>query len=310
MSDALQLWTDGATRSAILDFVARVTDESGPDYVEPRARVAVFDNDGTLWIEKPLIIQLDFTIRRLAELAAQHVELQSQQPYQAAYENDLHWLGAAVVKHYHGDDSDMGLLMAAVPAAFAEVTVEDYDDKVLAFFAAATHTTLKQPYLACGYTPMIELLRYLEANGFTNYIASGGDRDFMRPVAERMYGISPERVIGSAVGLTYTDDDGGQLLYTSTMDFFDDGPEKPIRIWSRIGRRPILAAGNSNGDQPMLSFAGHNAGPALRLVIQHDDAEREFDYTAGAEDVLATAAEQAWTVVSMKNDWVEVFGRG
>jgi phosphoserine phosphatase len=304
----LPSWRDGATTSAISDFVTRVTTEGGPDYVEPAARVAVFDNDGTLWTEKPLVIQLDFTIRRFRELAENDPALRTQQPYQAAYEGDLHWLSQAVVKHYDGDDSDMKLLMVAVPKAFAAVTVEDYDRMVKDFFSEADNPGLKRPYRECGYLPMIELLRYLEANGFVTYIASGGDRDFMRPVADDMYGIPPERIIGSALGISYSSD-GGQslLLYKGAMDFFDDGPEKPVRIWSRIGRRPILAFGNSNGDVPMLAFAGTPSTPALRLLLLHDDAEREFDYTAGAEQALETASRENWTVVSIKNDWNTVF---
>jgi phosphoserine phosphatase len=310
LTDVQQLpgWRDGATKSAVTDFVTRVTTEGGPNYVEPAARVAVFDNDGTLWTEKPLAIQLDFTIRRFRELAENDPALRTQQPYQAAYEGDLHWLSQAVVKHYHGDDSDMKLLMVAVPKAFEAVTVDDYDRMVKDFFSEADNPGLKRPYRECGYLPMIELLRYLEANGFVTYIASGGDRDFMRPVADDMYGIPPERIIGSALGISYSSD-GGQslLLYKGAMDFFDDGPEKPVRIWSRIGRRPILAFGNSNGDVPMLAFAGTPSTPALRLLLLHDDAEREFDYTAGAEQALETASRENWTVVSIKNDWNTVF---
>jgi phosphoserine phosphatase len=307
-STELSSWNDGATRAAITDFVARVTAEGGPDYVEPAARVAVFDNDGTLWTEKPLVIQLDFTIRRFRELAEQDPGLRTQKPYQAAYEGDLHWLAGAVVKHYHGDDSDMKLLMVAVPKAFEAVTVEDYDQRVKEFFADADNPGLKRPYRECGYQPMVEMSRYLEANGFATYIASGGDRDFMRPVAEDLYGIPPERIIGSALGITYSSE-GGQsaLLYKGAMDFFDDGPEKPIRIWSRIGRRPILAFGNSNGDVPMLAYSGTESAPALRLLLLHDDGEREFDYTDGAEQALEIAAQQNWIVVSMQNDWNAVF---
>jgi hypothetical protein len=155
---------------------------------------------------------------------------------------------------------------------------------------------------------MVELLRYLEANGFATYIASGGDRDFMRPVAEDMYGIPPERIIGSALGITYSSE-GGQsaLMYKGAMDFFDDGPEKPIRIWDRIGRRPIFAFGNSNGDVPMLAYSGTESVPGLRLLLLHDDAGREFDHVAGAEQALHIAAQQNWTVVSMKNDWNTLF---
>jgi phosphoglycolate phosphatase-like HAD superfamily hydrolase len=308
MADMLKAWNDSPTKSAITDFVARVTEEGGPDYVEPAARVAVFDNDGTLWTEKPLVIQLDFTIRRFGELAVDDPALRTQQPYQAAYEGDLKWMGAAMVKHYRGDDSDLKLLMVAVPKAFETVTVEDYDRQVKEFFADADNPRLKRPYRECGYQPMVDLLRYLEANGFVTYIASGGDRDFMRPVAEDMYGIPPERIIGSALGIIYSAE-GGQsaLLYKGAMDFFDDGPEKPIRIWSRIGRRPILAFGNSNGDVPMLAYSGTDSLPALRLLLLHDDSDREFDYTAGAEQALDIAAQQNWTVVSMKNDWNTIF---
>jgi hypothetical protein len=304
---ALSTWTEGATKSAITDFVARVSEEGGPDYVEPAARVAVFDNDGTLWSEKPLPIQLDFTIRQLVRLAAADPTLRDRQPYKAAYEGDQHWMGAAMVKHYHGDDSDLHLLMGAITSAFETVDVEDYDRQVLGFFDEATHPTLGRSYRDCGYAPMVQLLRYLEDNGFTNYIASGGDRDFMRPVAGDLYGIPPERVIGSALGLEYRGDgDTHSLLYKAAMDFFDDGPEKPVRIWSRIGRRPILSGGNSNGDVPMLAYSGREGSPALRLLLLHDD-EREFSYTAGAEQALEVAGQQGWTVVSMKDDWTEVF---
>ncbi|AQA23890.1 haloacid dehalogenase-like hydrolase family protein [Rhodococcus sp. MTM3W5.2] len=196
-------WTDGSTRSAIVDFVERVTTTGGADFVEPADRVAVFDNDGTLWCEKPMPIQLDFTVRRFAEMAAADPALQQQQPWKAAHEHDLRWLGAAMVKHYNGDDGDLKLLMGAVTEAFDSVTVENYDARVRAFFAGADHPTLGRPYRGCGYAPMVELLRYLEANGFANYIASGGDRDFMRPVAGELYGVPPERIIGSALGLSY-----------------------------------------------------------------------------------------------------------
>jgi haloacid dehalogenase-like hydrolase len=158
---------------------------------------------------------------------------------------------------------------------------------------------------------MIELLDYLEANGFTSYIASGGDRDFMRPITQEIYGISPERVIGSSNGLRYDeDDDGGSISYLAEPDVFDDGPTKPVRIWSRIGRRPVLAVGNSNGDVPMLRGAGGESRSTLRLLVLHDDAEREFDYTAGAEQALETAKAEGWTVVSVRDDWAAVFADG
>ena len=194
MTDLLPSWNETPTRAAIIDFVTAVTTDGGPQFVAPEARVATFDNDGTLWCEKPMPIQLDFTLRRLAELAEADAALRTQQPYQAAYEKDVAWLAGAMVKHYKGDDRDMLLLAGAIPKAFAGITVEAYDESVAAFFVTATHPTLKRPYRECGYQPMVELMRYLEANGFTVYIASGGDRDFMRAVAKAIYGIPPERV--------------------------------------------------------------------------------------------------------------------
>jgi phosphoserine phosphatase len=175
---------------------------------------------------------------------------------------------------------------------------------VNAFFAEAKHPTLGRPYRLCGYQPMIELLRYLEANGFATYIVSGGGRDFMRPITGSMYQIPPERVIGSSVGLIFRD---GNLFTTAQPEFLDDGPIKPVRIWGRTGRRPIVAAGNSNGDIEMLEYAGTPDAPSLRLLVLHDDAEREFHYTAGAEQALDLAAKEGWTVASIKDDWATVF---
>jgi phosphoglycolate phosphatase-like HAD superfamily hydrolase len=279
--------------------VGRVTTEHGPDYVAPEARIAVFDNDGTLWCEKPMYIQLDFLLRRFKEQAEADPSLRDQQPYKAAYTGDLKWLGDAVTKHYQGDDTDLNPLMGAILTAHHEITVEEHAGRVSAFFAEARHPTLDRSYTSCGYQPMVELLRYLEANGFTCYIVSGGGRDFMRPVTEVLYGIPPERVVGSSVGLVYRDT---SLYTTAQPEFLDDGPIKPVRLWGRIGRRPILAAGNSNGDIEMLEFTR-----GLRLLVLHDDAEREFDYTGGAEKSLEQAAKDGWTVVSVKNDWVTVF---
>jgi phosphoglycolate phosphatase-like HAD superfamily hydrolase len=303
----LASWRDTPTRAAIVDFVAGVTAD-GSSLVAPADRVAVFDNDGTLWSEKPIPIQLDFTLYRMAELAQADSSLNARQPYKAAVERDYRWLGAAMVKHYQGDDTDLHLLMAAVETAFGGVTVESFGQEVTAWLQRSSHPQLHRPYLTCAFVPMIELLRYLEANGFSTYIASGGDRDFMRPFAEQLYGIPPERVIGSAFGLDLRlGEDDTDLLYKSKIDFFDDGPEKPIRIWSRTGRRPVVAGGNSNGDIPMLRFARRADRDALRLLILHDDSDREFDYTAGAEDALQRAQERSWTVVSVKDDWARVF---
>ena len=177
-----------------------------------------------------------------------------------------------------------------------------------AFLRTVEHPTIGRPYLECVYAPMLELLGYLEANGFSNYIASGGGRDFMRPISQEMYGIPRERVIGSASTLEYVSDDrGGTITHKPEADYLDDGPQKPIRIWSRTGRRPLLAAGNSNGDIPMLEFTRHQDKPFLPLLLLHDDADREFDYTGGAEQALQKADPDDWTVVSIKNDWTTVF---
>lgn len=294
----LESWNDGPTKAAIIDFVGRVTTD-GPDYVAPQDRIAVFDNDGTLWCEKPAYIQLDFLVRRLAEQVAADPALADRQPYAAAASGDLAWFGDAVTKHYQGDDSDLKVLGAAVLSAHSGITVEEHAARVAAFFAEVRHPTLDRSYTECGYVPMIELLRYLESSGFTCYIASGGGRDFMRPVTAAMYGIPPERVVGSSVALQYQD---GELLTTAQPEFLDDGPIKPVRIWGRIGRRPIFAAGNSNGDIEMLEYAR-----GFRMLVLHDDAEREFAYVAGAERALERAKTEGWTVASMQSDWAAVF---
>jgi len=299
MTGALASWNDGLAKSTIVDFVGCAVKD-----VPPEDRVAVFDNDGTLWVEKPAYIQLDFLVRRLAEQAAAEPALAEKQPYAAAAAGDLAWFGDAVTKHYNGDDSDLNILAGGIFSAYQGLTVEEHAERVRGFFAQAGHPTLGRPYTACGYLPMMELLRYLEANGFTTYIVSGGGRDFMRPITAQMYGVPPERVIGSSVGLDFTD---GHLITTSKPEFLNDGPIKPVRIWGRTGRRPILAAGNSNGDIEMLEYATAGSGPSLSLLVRHDDADREFDYTAGAEKALELATSNEWTVASIRDDWASVF---
>ena len=301
-SATLASWNDTPATQAIVEFVERVTQLGGADYVPPAERVAVFDNDGTLWCEKPMPIELGFILKRLAQMAETDPALRK-----AAHERDHVWLGGAITKHYHGDDSDVKLLMGGILRAFGGMTVEDYAAAAHEFLHGP-HPTLDRTFRECGYLPMIDLLRYLEANGFSTFIASGGDRDFMRPVTEEIYGIPAERVIGSSNALSYQEDEhGGTLVYLEQPDVFDDGPTKPVRIWSRIGRRPLVAGGNSNGDIPMLRYAGGRSRPALRLLVLHDDPEREFEYTAGAETSLARASAEGWTVVSIKRDWAAVF---
>jgi hypothetical protein len=249
----LALWNDTPTRRAIVDFIQTVSSEGSPGFVAPAERVAVFDNDGTLWSEKPVPIQLDFTLFRMAELAGQDPSLAERQPYRAAVERDFRWLDQAIVKHYHGDDADLGLLMGAVESAFEGMEVEAFG-------------------------------------------------------AEVMEWLTTERVISSALGLDFDDrGDDTRLVYKSKVEFFDDGPTKPVRIWSRVGYRPLVTGGNSNGDIPMMRFARTGGREALRLLVLHDDADREFAYTTGAEDALDRAKTHGWTVVSMKEDWSAVF---
>jgi phosphoserine phosphatase len=300
---ALDSWKDTPTREAIAAFV-----ETAAETVAPEERVAVFDNDGTLWCEKPMPIELGFILEQLAASAEADAALRDRQPWKAAHEKDYAWLGGVIDKHYAGDDSDVKVLLAGMLAAFAGQTVEEYLAAAASFLDKAQHATLGRRLRDCWYVPMVELLRHLEANEFTCFIASGGSRDFMRAVTGELYGIPPERVVGSSNGLEYTDDDhGGSLAYLAEPDVFDDGPVKPVRIWSRIGRRPILSAGNSNGDVPMLRFTGGRDRPALRILVRHDDPEREFDYVKGAEHALERARDEGWTVVSVKDDWATVF---
>jgi phosphoserine phosphatase len=297
----------GATRTAILDFVRSVT-ELGDAFVPPAERIATFDNDGTLWCEKPMPIQLDFILRRLVSMAEDHQELQERQPWKAAYERDYAWFSKLMAEHYAGDDTNVRTLAAGILEAYEGISVEEFEAQSDTFMRTARHPTLGRGYLECAYAPMVELLRYLEANGFTNYIASGGGRDFMRPISEEMYDIPRERVIGSTSALEYSSDEhGGTITHKAELDYLDDGPEKPIRIWSRTGRRPLVAAGNSNGDIPMLDYTRRSDKPTLRLLLLHDDAEREFAYVSGADSALQRAAEEGWTVVSMKNDFATVF---
>jgi phosphoserine phosphatase len=308
MSDQVSLWNDTPTKQAILDFVAKVTDPNNAAYVPPEKRVAVFDNDGTLWCEKPLQPQIDFVLRRLATMAEKDPSLRQQQPWQAAYKKDNAWFSDTVVKHYHGDDSGMTVLLGGVLKAFGDMTVEAFEKMASDFMHKAQNPSFGISYMEVAFKPMVELLGYLEANGFTTYIVSGGGRDFMRPVTQALYGIPPERVVGSAVKLSFqADDQGANIMRQVDVDFVDDGPAKAIHIWERIGRRPIFAAGNANGDIPMLQYTDMSAQASLCLLVNHDDAARESDYTAGAEDALKMAQDRGWVVVSVKDDFKTVF---
>src|SRR3954463_8665067 len=280
----LSSWRDGPAKQAIVTFVARVSGTDGSEPVPVEDRLAMFDNDGTLWCEKPMPIQLDFILRRLTAMAEADTALRERQPWKAAYERDYGWLSAVMAQHYAGDETNVRVLAGGILAAYDGISVEDFEAQADEFLRSVPHPTLGRGYLECAYAPMVELLGYLAANGFTNYIASGGGRDFMRPISQQIYGIPRERVIGSASGLDYVSDArGGTITHKAEADYIDDGPQKPIRIWSRTGRRPMLAAGNSNGDVHMLHFTQPPEKPYLRLLVLHDDADREFDYTGGAE---------------------------
>jgi len=304
MAELLPSWRDTATRDRIVEFVEAVSGD-GPSAVPAVERIAVFDNDGTLRTEKPMPTQLAYIVKKWAAAAEADPSLAERQPYQAVVTGDLRWLGDALDKHYAGDDADLKIMIGALLGLTADVDVETYAAEVAEFYRHARHPTLNRSYAGSVYQPMVELLRYLESHEFSCYIVSGGDRDFMRPMTEEYYGIPPERVVGSAAGLRY-DAYANALRYEASFAFMDDGPEKPVRIWSRIGRRPILAGGNSNGDLPMLRFAGDRG---LSLLIHHDDDTGRGDapYDKGAEAALAAASDGSIVVVSVKHDWAEVF---
>jgi phosphoglycolate phosphatase-like HAD superfamily hydrolase len=316
----LASWNDGATKAAIVEFVREVTTESSSNYLSPEERIAVFDNDGTLWCEKPLSIALGFVLARLADMATQDSRLRTVQPWKAAYEHDYAWLDAVLTCNYmrhsgrfdHANDDDgIRVLLTGILRAFGGTTVEEYASSAHAFLQEARHPSLDRPLRGCVYRPMVELVRYLEAHGFATFIATGGDRDFVRSIAWEAFHVPPERLIGSSCALGYREDEqGGTVAYVARPDVLDDGAAKPGRIWSQLKRRPVLAVGNSNGDIQMLQFAGGPTRPALRVLLQHDDDTREFSYTSGAERALELAHEMHWTVVSIKRDWRTIFAKG
>jgi phosphoserine phosphatase len=303
MSEQLPSWNEGPARTTVLGFVDKVVTIGVP--VEDR--VAVFDADGTLWCEHPVPTEAEFILTRLAAMAEADSTLRERQPWKAAHERDYAWLGKVMTDHYSGDDTGAKVLLQGISTAFADMDVEDFQKQAGDFIRNSTHQVLHRALSSLTYVPMLELLRHLEANGFATFIVSGSGSDFIRPVSQEVFGIPPERVIGSVSPLTFTSGNGGTIHRKAQFGLLDDGPQKPVELWNRVGRRPLLAGGNSNGDMPMLGFEPHPGRPTLRLLVQHDDAEREFAYTGGAEQALASAPENRWTVVSMKNDFVTVF---
>jgi phosphoserine phosphatase len=303
----LPSWNDGPTKTAILEFLERVTTK-GASFVPAEERVAVFDNDGTLWCEKPLPIQADFLLGEIAKMGERDPGLRERQPWKAVCEKDYRWLQGVIDKHYRGDDSELRLMAAGLLRAYAGLDVEDFENHAAYFLGTADHPRLNRPYRRCIYQPMVELLAALEAHGFTNYIVTAGGQDFMRPATLDLYHVPPERVIGTGISVEYLDGSAvAHLIRKPELGIFDDGPAKPVQIWQRTGRRPLFACGNSNGDIPMLHFCAHPPRPSFGLLLHHDDEEREFAYDAGAEESLARAPNEGWVVTSMKDDWRTVF---
>jgi hypothetical protein len=303
----LPSWNDGPPKSAILEFLARVS-EKGEAFVPAEERVAVFDNDGTLWCEKPLPVQADFLLGEIGRMGERDPSLRDKQPWKAVVEKDYRWLASVVEKHYQGDDGDLQVMAAGLLRAYAGVDIETFEEHAAYFLGTADHPRLNRPYRRCIYQPMVELLAALEAHGFTNYIVTAGTTDFMRPATFDLYHVPPERVIGTNAALDYLDGSRvAHLIRRADLGIFDEGPAKPVQIWSRTGRRPVFAAGNSNGDIPMLHFCAHPPRPSFGLLLRHDDDEREFAYEGGAERLFERAAVEGWTVASMKDDWKVVF---
>jgi phosphoserine phosphatase len=301
--DSLASWNDGTAKQAIIEFVAAVTDKGGPDYVPPAERIAVFDNDGTLWSEKPLYFQLLFAIDRIKALAPQHPEWKTQQPFKAVLENDIKALAAS---------GEKGLIQL-VMASHAGMTTDEFEQIVTDWMATAKHPRFKRPYTELVYQPMLELLQYLRDNGFKTFIVSGGGIEFMRPFTEKVYGIPPEQVIGSSIKTKFEMQDGKPVLVRLPEIFFiDDKAGKPVGIQKFIGRRPIAAFGNSDGDLQMLQWTTAGKGKRFALIVHHTDSEREYAYDKEShvgrlDKALTEAANKGWTVVDMKQDWKAIY---
>jgi phosphoglycolate phosphatase-like HAD superfamily hydrolase len=303
-ADPLPSWKDGPARQAIVDFVAKVTTEGSQDFVPQAERIATFDNDGTLWAEQPAYFQLLFALDRVQALAPQHPEWQDKEPFASLLKGDVQGALAGGEK----------ALLEIVMATHAGMTTAEFEQIVKDWLATAQHPKFKRAYTECVYQPMLELLAFLRANGFKTFIVSGGGVEFMRPWAEKVYGIPPEQVIGSSIKTKFEVRDGQPVLVRlAELDFIDDKTGKPVGINSHIGRRPLAAFGNSDGDQQMLEWTQAGGGARLMMLVHHDDAGREFAY--GAESKIGTfsdaltaeARKNGWTVISMKDDWKRVF---
>ena len=302
-ADPLPSWNDGAAKRSITAFVEKVTKEGSPDFVPVAERIATFDNDGTLWCEKPLPVQLFFALDRVKALAPQHPEWKDKEPFASLLKGDLKTAAAG------GEHAIMELMMAT----HTGMTTVEFEQIVKDWIATAKHPTTGKHFNEMTYQPMLEVLAYLRANGFKNYIVSGGGIEFMRPWAEAAYGIPPEQVIGSSVKTKFELRDGQPVIVRlPELNFNDDKGGKPVGIHQHIGRRPIAAFGNSDGDLQMLQYTGAGGGTRFCLYVHHDDAEREYaydraDHLAKLDKGLDEAAAKGWTVISMKDDWKTVF---
>jgi hypothetical protein len=301
--DPLPSWHDGAAKRAIVAFVQRVTTSGGPDFVPEPERIAAFDNDGTLWAEQPLYFQGFFLFDRVKALAPQHPEWQTTEPFKSVLANDMKGVAAAGEKG----------LMELMAATHAGMTTEEFAATVSDWITTARHPKTKKLYTEMVYQPMLELLAYLRANGFKTYIVSGGGQEFMRPWTERVYGIPPEQVIGSHGELKFELRGGTPVLIKEArVALIDDRAGKPVGIQRFIGRRPIFAFGNSDGDQQMLQWTAAGSGARFMGLVHHTDAEREWAYDRTShigqlDKALDEALAKGWTVVSMKDDWKTIF---
>ncbi|MDR6635797.1 hypothetical protein J2X72_004611 [Phyllobacterium sp. 1468] len=302
-NDPLPSWNDTAPKAAIVEFVKKVTTENSPDFVPGPERIAVFDNDGTLWTEHPMYVQLAFVIDRVKAEAASHPEWKDTQPFKAVLESDMKTLAAL------GEKGLVELLMTT----HAGMTAEEFQTIVTDWIATARDPRFKRPYTDLVYQPMVELLAYLRANGFKTFIVSGGGIEFMRPWTEKAYGVPPEQVVGSSIKTQFEMRDGTPtLMRLPQVNFIDDKAGKPVGINEHIGRRPIAAFGNSDGDLQMLQYTTIGDKPRFGLIVHHTDAEREYAYDRNTDfgrldTALDAASVNQWTVVDMKADWKQIF---
>ena len=305
ISDPLSSWNDGKAKQSIINFVAKVTKNGSPDFVLPAERIATFDNDGTLWAEQPMYFQLLFALDRVKALAPKHPEWRDKDPFASLLKGDVK---GAIAGGEHA-------ILEIVMQTHAGMTTEEFEKIVKEWVATAQHPTRKRPYTEMVYQPMLELLTYLRANGFKTFIVSGGGIEFMRPWVERIYGIPPEQVVGSSIKTKYEmRDDKPVLVRLPELNFMNDKDGKPIGIHTQIGRRPIAAFGNSDGDLQMLQWTTAGPGPRFALYVHHTDAEREWAYDRNSsigrlDKGLDEARSRGWTVVDMKQDWKVIYRR-